>query len=164
MLDQVTRTKRMQMQESIDEFIGDFYVRFNILLSIKCPTGEERVMLPLREYELLVEDVISKDPNFPEDLVVKGILRNRSRKRDLVTYRQCAFKIAFDMGYGPSAIATHFHWDHATMIHAKRTIRDLLDARNKEIIKIHQGINDALEERLGIEGNVKSNTEPRTES
>jgi chromosomal replication initiation ATPase DnaA len=57
-----------------------------------------------------------------------------TRKRPIVIYRQVFCKIARLMGYSMTNIGKYISRDHATVIHSIKTVDNLIEAKDKEMM------------------------------
>lgn len=69
--------------------------------------------------------------------IVKDI---RTRRREVVSYRQIFCYIARSSGYTYKMIGSVIQKDHATVIHAFRSISDLLEIKDPEIKKLYDKV------------------------
>lgn len=79
------------------------------------------------------------------------LLKSGTRKRDVVIWRQIAMWAAMQKCYGTlKEVGVFFGGrDHSTVIHAKDTINDLIDCRNKQVLNNLK----SLEAYIGIKYN-----------
>ncbi len=65
-------------------------------------------------------------------------LRAKTRKHNIVIFRQMFIKISFDYGYGCTAVSNFLgNFDHATMLHGNRAFTNLLDS-DRKVKEMHQ--------------------------
>lgn len=140
----------------ITKFVKDFYDLTGVNPIISYPNSEkEENKVNLWDLETLVNDVFYK--HFPDLYDSKGI-RSRNRKRIRVTFRQIYMKMAVqEYYYSLSRTANHLGFDHATVIHAKRTINNLLQTNDKDTVLIYNLIKNAEKERFRNDGDVQQN-------
>lgn len=145
--------------EIADELINEFMEKFHKALGVyPLVTYSMRkitmVRVSLSELESLTNEVYQKW--FPEAYVSDGI-RNRLRRRTTVAFRQVYMKIASDMGHSLDSTGRFIGYDHATVLHAKRNVNNLLDCKDPEITKIYNLVYYAAKERYGHDGDVRQN-------
>lgn len=92
----------------------------------------------------------------PKSIMFPDGIRTKSRKRELVVYRHLFYFMASKMGYGPSFIAAHMDFDHATAIHGTRAFTDLLESRDKQALQIFNAVHNAYQKRLESTRTVQS--------
>lgn len=147
----------------IREFSQKFFERFDIYPAVIYTNNKiytvKTGLLPLEQLvnELLIERIIA-DPDLFDKLKDRGI-KTRIRNRTVVIYRQIFVKVAHDLGYGPSVIANHLGFDHATAIHSTKTINNLLDIKDPQIVLIYTQISNAYKKRFSNDGDVQSHGE-----
>lgn len=69
--------------------------------------------------------------------VTPELLESRTRKREVVIARQVLMKIMRDEGMSLSAVGSSFRKDHATVLHAVKTVNRDLDAKYHVTMKIY---------------------------
>ena len=74
--------------------------------------------------------------------IVKDI---KTRRRDIVAYRQVFCYIARNSGYTFKAIGDVIQKDHATVIHSCRSISDLLEIKDPDIVRLYQKVTQYIE-------------------
>lgn len=109
----------------------------------------------LRELEGIVNGIFEK--HFPEAYIKDGI-RSKNRKSIIVTFRFIFFKVAREMFYPLVPIATYLGYNHATVLHAARTIQNLIDTNDLRVITYYNLIKNEIQIRTDNITNV-SDTE-----
>ena len=67
-----------------------------------------------------------------------GDLKSKSRDRDIVIPRQFICFVAYERGYGSlKFIGRGLNRHYSTVIHARDTVRDLIESNNKEFMFIY---------------------------
>lgn len=150
-------TKEEKIQFKIDEYIQvfkeNFIKKFNIVPEITYQGYKPLVKLNLGELEECCNIVLEKIKS-PEDDFSKG-LRTKSRRRTLVTVRQCYYKLARDMGYSFETIAGFLSFDHATVVHGVTTVNIYRKQGVEQVVLIMNMIKDEITKLLGDDGNVQ---------
>lgn len=103
--------------------------------------------------ELMMEEISDDDPIY-ESLKKDGI-RLASRKRLVVLYRQTFMSIANDVGYGSTTLSRFLGFNHATVIHGCRKIRDLIEIKDPETLIIYTQVTNAYKIRFNNDGDVQ---------
>jgi chromosomal replication initiation ATPase DnaA len=149
------KKKDKEAELHVKHFIKAFHEKFGIIPRVTYSFEKHTHNISINELEEAVNGLIHTDLNidFP------ATIRTKNRKRELVLYRQCAFKIAIDLGYGCSLIGSYFGWDHATVIHSCKIIKELTNTRDSLAIKTLTKIENELEKRYGVNGILPSDSE-----
>jgi len=114
-LNAAMRKLNISLRIAMEKFDNDIKKAFNPL---EDPDNDKVVTFSLSIHDIFKEvESISGLPVFTE----------RNKKGDNVMYRQIAYYILNTMGYGPSEIASHSNRDHATIIHGRKMVEDLLE-------------------------------------
>lgn len=159
----MSKNKKDLANEMIIAFAKEFYKVIGTYPLVSYSLSQRVLMkIPLVELEELVNQIFEE--NYSDQYLYNGI-RNRTRKRPTVTFRQLYMKIAADMGYGLESIGASIGFDHATVIHAKKQIGNLLECKNPEILKQFNLIYHAANNKYGHDGDVQQDdgSEPITE-
>lgn len=146
--------KNKQSEEAIEftrTFVKEFQAKFGILPRVHYSFDVRELKVTLEDLEKTVNHLIKKNPFIS---IQGATIRTKTRKRELVVYRQCIFKIACDVGYGPTSIANYFGWDHATVIYSCKSVRNLVSSNDKKLKTTLTTIENELQERFGDDGNV----------
>jgi hypothetical protein len=159
------KSKKEEMKQLIKVFQEDFYNKFAIVPVVHYKVNGKLPALSLQQIDLTVDKFVNKH-DFPNGI------RTKSRKREVVIPRYCAFKLAIDNGFTLERIGLYFgNFDHSTVLHAKKTINNLITICDKKVldiwneienyILINYNIEDEQEDKLnGNDGDVQShNTE-----
>lgn len=151
-MDTPNEKRNKEASEVVKTFIAEFHARFGIFPRVNYSFDPTKFRMTLKELEDTVNSLIKKD----ESISVPGAtLRIKKRQRELVIYRQCTFKLALDMGYGPSPISRHFGWDHSTVLYSGRNVKNLVSTKDKKLISILSKIENELQERFGTNGTIQ---------
>jgi hypothetical protein len=81
-------------------------------------------------------------------------VRQNTRVRGLVMYRQILFYIAKNMGYQLHLISRFYAktngkpWNHATVLHSCNLVKNCIETKDKEFTKIYKEINEGFQERF----------------
>lgn len=147
--------------EAVKTFIQEFHAKFGILPRVNYSFDLTKFKVTLAELEDAVNYLISKDPS----IVIEGAtVRTKKRLREIVVYRQAMFKIANEIGYGPTPISTYFGWNHATVIYSCKNVSNLIQSNDKKLVATLSKIENELEKRFGIRRDVQSDSKGETES
>jgi hypothetical protein len=103
--------------------------------------------------EMLLDEIRECDPIY-ESVKLNGI-KLVSRKRIIVLYRQTFMSIANDIGYGSTTLSRFLGFDHATVIHGCRKIKDLVDIKDPETVLIYTQVTNAYKIRFNNDGDVQ---------
>ena len=149
--------KLLIMNEAKDlcsTFRKEFQDRFGVQVYIYF--SQKALNAPALDLEVLEEVVnlfiIQRFGDLYPDLV-----RQKTRVRDLVIYRQMLFYIAISMGYSLCLVARFYgKWNHATVWHSCNVVENYLDTKDKGFMKTFNTIKDAFEERLRNGGNIQA--------
>ena len=147
--------KTREASEMVNDFISNFRAKFGVSARVSYSFTPIKYNITLQQLIKIIDILINEDIYIKSKVSVK----TKTRKREIVLYRQCAFRIAVELGYGPSITAEAFGFDHATIIHSNKVIQSLIDTRNKQAINILNNIENELKTRYGIVGNVQLNDE-----
>jgi chromosomal replication initiator protein len=77
-----------------------------------------------------------------ESKIPVSTIKSRTRKREVVTWRQIGIYIAYLKNYGSfKDIGFYFNGlDHSTAIHSKQTIQDFIEINDKKVIQYIKSI------------------------
>lgn len=141
-----------EASQFVETFMSEFHGRFGIFPRVSFSFQSPKYLMSLKELEEVVNELIKNDPiiRLPGCTV-----RSKNRQRELVIYRQCTFKIACEMEYGPSNIGMYFGKDHATVIYSRDTIYNLVGTGDKKVITTLSKIENELQKRIGTNGDVQ---------
>lgn len=131
-----------EAEESIELFKKKFYSKYGAWPIVTFAISEPKLKVnSFAEAEDIVNNIMHKREGHTH------CIRDRIRIRSVVEYRQVLFKILSDLGYSCTSIAAHFGYDHATVIYSRRSIEQLLDAKNYRIINIVTLLENELKEQ-----------------
>jgi hypothetical protein len=85
--------------------------------------------------------------NFPEAFPNQGI-RNRARHTITIAFRYIFFKIARDMGYTFPVMSSYIGFDHATILHAVKSMNNLLETKDPVTIKYYNLVKNEIKRRV----------------
>jgi len=88
-------------------------------------------------------------------------LKTKKRYRELVLMRQSVFTIARSLDFSCSSIGEHFGFDHATVLHAEKTINALMEVKNQDAIRTMKLITDGIKIKFGDDGIFQHHTQER---
>jgi hypothetical protein len=144
-------------------FKKDFFEKFGVYPDVyyNLIPDEPRKSVSLKAFEELVNQVY--ESVFPNSCYEGGI-RSRKRKREIVIFRQLFFSLAQEMGFGPSYLGCFLNFDHATVIHSRKAIRNLLDSNDRDTVLYHNLVKDAFKKRFSPDGNVFQNIGSRADT
>lgn len=103
--------------------------------------------ITLKQLEEVTNDCLHKQLGsykYPEGI------RTKTSKREVVIYRQVFCIIALRTGYGPSEIGTHLNISHATVIHSRGVMDNLLEYKNPQATLVYKDINNEIKKRYGF--------------
>tara|TARA_B110000503_G_scaffold27536_1_gene43947 strand:- start:5468 stop:5911 length:444 start_codon:yes stop_codon:yes gene_type:complete len=107
---------------------------YNFIPKIKGP-------LELHELEAICNKFVDKN-------LYPGGIRNRSRITQIVTYRQLFMYVACKMGYTITYTSNYLNFDHATVIHSRKSISSLLEINDEKVVIAFKKIEDGIEEYI----------------
>lgn len=137
------------------EFFEKFGVYPDVYYNLLADESESRKLVSLKSLEELVNETY--DTMFPGHCHNGGI-RTKHRKREIVLFRQIFFVIGLDLGFGPSYLGCFLNFDHATVIHSRKAIKNLLDSNDKDTITYYTSVKNAFKKRFSYDGNVLQNS------
>lgn len=150
--------KKLEPQDSIGNLINNFKKQYYNLTGvfpiIIYPMRGNQNKIDLKKLSDLVNEIFRE--NFPHEYPENGIV-DRSRRRIIVTFRQVYFKIGVEMGHTIDSIAKNIGYDHATVIHSRKNISNLLEYNDPLVVSIYKKIKYAAKERYGYDGDVQQN-------
>jgi len=152
------KEKYVKADKLIKDFQTMFKTEFGVipLISYNLESSKKIPILGLPELESLINDVFQE--HYPAAYVPDGI-RSRSRNLTVVMFRFIYFKTARDMAYGLKMIGNYIGFDHATVLHANKTISNLLDVQDSVVVKYYNIIKNEIQARTSYHGDVQV-TEP----
>lgn len=120
-----------EMAEQMELFKSKFKLMFGITPYVSINTrGTYIGEISLKELFDIVNQLLDEtsSKHYPNGI------RNNSRLREIVIYRQAFCKIANSIGYKITSIANFLEKNHATVIHSIRNINNLLLVNDAEIM------------------------------
>lgn len=111
--------------------------------------------ISLSELEKVVNEIFKK--NFPELYPEDGI-RSKFRRSMIVAFRFIFFKIAREMCYPLVPIAKFLGYNHATVLHAVKTINNYIDTRDVTITTYYNLVKYEIQTRIDYNATI-SDTE-----
>jgi hypothetical protein len=91
-------------------------------------------------------------------------IKTKTRERIVVIHRYCFIHIARRMHYRNTSIMKFLEWDHATGIHAEKTVKSLLESKDYELATALDCMYGEIKRQSGNDGDVQLNPETGTES
>lgn len=119
------------MKEDIEHFLYRFRIKYNVNAHVMVNT--KSVFSHKTTLEEIQHIVDSRMKMFFIHDVPLSIMDN-TRKRPIVTYRHVFCKIARLMGYSMTNIGKYIGRDHATIIHSVKTVDNLIEAKDKDMM------------------------------
>jgi chromosomal replication initiation ATPase DnaA len=107
--------------------------------------------ISLKEVENVVNIVFKR--NFPDIYPEDGI-RSRSRRSIVVTFRFIFFKVARDMFYPLKPIAKYLGYNHATILHAVKTVDNLIETNDHVVITYYNLVRNEIKTRIDNNADV----------
>lgn len=156
----LTNSKSMKNKVDIDkeinkfvkEFKHKFYTNFGFVPQVYYDRDQDIPVIGPYELADLGQEIIDKDPELGP---YKLNIRDRSRKRELVIFRQCCYKIARVQGFSLKSIGQAFGRDHATVLYGTNVISTLLEVNDYEVVKIYSNIKHEIKKKYGFDGDVE---------
>lgn len=153
--------RKEEKARRIKQFKEDFQLEFGSeILIIERATKYPFPHITLQN----VEDVV----NYQLDKIIpdkfSNGIRTKSRNKELISHRYCFYKIVMDMGYSCTVIKKHIGFDHATVLHGKKSITNLILSRDTKSIFNINNIYHELKERFGIDADIQSDGSTGTDS
>jgi hypothetical protein len=139
-------SKHLEAEELIEKFKKTFVMRFGIEPIVKY-NMECSFFGKFNLHELL--KITDKALN--EHMYYDGYydtIMTKTRKRPVVYFRQAFCKIASDMRYPCMQIAKMLGINHATVIHSVKTVNNLIDTKDKDMIHVMSLVNKTIDEHL----------------
>lgn len=130
-----------EANDDINKFCIEFYKKYNLFPFISFRTiQDKRETLSMSYVEFIVNQLLQQ-----ETLDASLNVKLKRRYKLLIAYRQCMFKILYEMGYSLSNIGRFFGFDHASVLHSKNEILKYLDLKDNLIVRINSEIINELE-------------------
>ena len=115
------------MRDDINLFMKKFKLKYNTSVYVSVNTQKNITSkLDLDELRYIVETHMRKKYVFDSVTTIK----DKTRKRPIVMYRQIFCKLARTIGYGLTSIGVYLDMNHATVFHSIKTIDDLIETKN----------------------------------
>jgi hypothetical protein len=124
---------------NINQVVARFYAEINESFNLDNNPNSDKVITFLLSIDEVIEGV-------EKVAGMKFFTEDRKKTDELVTYRQFCYYILTTMGYGPSQIASRVGYNHATVIHGKNNIEDLLDVGSAKYMYMYIEIIDHLKQ------------------
>lgn len=139
-------SKSLEAEELIEKFKKTFILRFGVepivKYNVECPFFGK---FNLDELMKITDKALNEYMYY--DRYYNTIL-TKSRKRPMIYFRQAFCKIASDMRYGCGQIAKMLGINHATVIHSVKTVNNLIDTKDSDMIHIMSLMNQAIDQHL----------------
>jgi chromosomal replication initiation ATPase DnaA len=132
-------------------------VEYDLINDCKAPK------LTLELLEIIINNVAKKRYSH---LNIDNFIRTKRRKREAVLARQLYAYIGREHDFGLVRIGDSIGFDHATIIHSKKTVEDKLSIKDKLITPFYEEVIYEIEKRIASDGDVQfdrkepSNSEP----
>jgi hypothetical protein len=124
-----------EANKMISEFKIKFKDEFGVTPFVYFTFSTKKVKrATLKQVEDFFNSIISE--NFGE--AYPNGIRQKTRKRELLVYRQIAQFLCQKMGYGVVHLKHYFQWDHATSLHSKKVITNFIETNDKEFATLYQ--------------------------
>lgn len=153
--------KKVMSQLRINAFKESFLKEFGVglIITVKAPLTN-KPELTLNTLGIVIDDIVTA--NYP-GLFPEGI-KQKTRKIELLNYRQCFCKIGMDCGHTSVAVANAIGFDHATVLHANKHINLMVETKNDRTIFNLNIIYRELQERFGVNADIQSDQPTRHNS
>ena len=150
-----------QIELFIEKFKESFHRNFGTVPHVFYDKTKEIPVISLSKLLTLMQDIVDNDPIL-SSLNIK--IKSKSRKREVVLYRQCCFKIARLQGFTLDTIGKTFAVNHSTVLYGIRCIDNLLEVNDYDALHIYTKIKHEIKKKYGYDGNVESNNHSRPNS
>jgi len=152
---QLFRKLKNERLKNIEMFIEKFKTDFETLYDITpvvIYTLKEEIAYPitLNDLEKICDAFI--------DPTNKLCIRQKNRKRNVILARHIFFYIAYKMGYTTTYIGEYLGWDHSSVIHGKKSVSNLLEINDSELINKVKQIYDEVEKRIRVNTVIQFDT------
>jgi len=118
-----------KMREDIEAFKKKFELKYRIIPYVSI-NSKKNYVGELSMSDLL--DIVNKRMQEIHEGTSAGI-RQATRRRPIVIYRQVFCKIALSLGYGATVIGKFLNKNHATVIHAVKLVDNLIETGDKHM-------------------------------
>ncbi len=149
--------KLYQIDEFVQNFKDEFIKKFGILPKVSYDGYIPVPRVSLVDLEIACNIILNelKSPNY----TFSDGLKSKSRKRLVVTIRQCFYKLGRDMGYTLETIADFLGFDHSTVLYGTRQVRILMDIKAVDIMLIMRLVEDEVrKQKVRVDGNIQSDS------
>ena len=157
----------MEQDKDLFNFIRQFkYIcqtMYDTEVNVEIVTTEHKPKYHAEDLISIVQDIFKKDVYIHEPIRMMG-LRNKSRKREVITYRQCIGVILRDRDYSLTYIGNCLNQDHATVFHGIKCIKNLLQTKDPLTIRIFNRIKDELKKEHNIDIYPPRDTKPEADA
>ena len=106
----------------IKKFKDEFHRNFGTVPHVFYDKNHEIPAISLTKLLTLAQSIVNNDPVL-KSLGIK--IKSKSRKREVVLYRQCCFKVARLQGFSLKTIGKAFGVDHATVLYGIKCINKI---------------------------------------
>lgn len=144
-----------EADEYINEFVLEFYKRFKVTPIVLYDMKDEAKRLPLN----LLEQAVNRSlfTMIDQRRCPEGI-RTKWRKREVVLHRQVYMMIAHEWTYTLEDVGRSLGYDHATVLHAGKLIKNLLEAKDKLTVQIVNSIFYAIKQEFQNDGDISTDS------
>lgn len=144
--------KDYKINEFIDIFITQFIKKFGVVPTVTYAGYKPLSRLTLSELKECCELVLERVKK-PQDNFLEG-LKTKSRKIELVNVRHCYYKLGRDMGYTQTTLGLFLGFDHVSVLHGNRKVKDLISIGDTDIMLILDLIKDEITKILENDRNI----------
>lgn len=152
--------KVAKIDERIKEFKDNIFKEFEVNVEVLYNIIDHRKKLPLSTLVNIINECLFR--RYDKDKYPKGI-RTRTRKRKVVIYRDCYMSIAYNWCYSLNQIGYEIGYDHATVLHARKTLSSMIKTNFKEGVEIYKEVIYEIRKQYGIDGTVPFDHKTRSE-
>ncbi len=159
----------IKANEVIEEYKKDFHNRFGFTINIyfQTRTLDNIPQISLQEiydnieeylYQLYTNKLV---PGSYGKVPIPNGLKTKSRVQGLRVLRQIFCNIALEFGYSSTEIARFIDIDHATVLHSKNVINELLETKDRQVTELYCHVKSNLAIKYG---EIKRNQEQNSDS
>lgn len=152
-----------EANEFVAKFLTDFHEKFGVLPHVSFDLGKDNYPYTIKDVADVINHLISQDEELSAK-VAGATLKTQVRIREIVTYRQCFYKLGHDMNYGPNVLIKYTDQDHATAIHGHRKANELIASRDKYFRTKFTTIQHELKERIRTKAVLQDDNRSGVES
>jgi len=154
---------KMNAELKIKQFKADFLLEFDIEILVTMKHKKSKFpRIKLEDLESMINNMLHKQVSikYPDGI------RTHGREHDLINLRYCFYKIALDMKYTLTFVACYLGFHHASVLHGRKVITNLLITKDAISVFNINNIYYELKEKFGIDANIYSdefteyNTQP----